>query len=104
MLANKLKALREKKGMSQAELARVLDVAQQTVASWERENSSPNYDILLKIAAFFNVSTDELLGRDEPPKKSMVGGIIEMLAALSPQKQEQAKSYIAFLANEDKKA
>lgn len=104
MLANKLKALREKKGMSQAELARVLDVAQQTVASWERENSSPNYGILLKIAAFFHVSTDELLGRDEPPKKSIGGGIIEMLAALSPQKQEQAKSYIAFLANEDKKA
>ena len=106
MLANKLKALREKKGMSQAELARVLDVAQQTVASWERENSSPNYDILLKIAAFFHVSTDELLGRDEPPKKPLpvVGGIIEMIAALSPQKQEQAKSYIAFLANEDKKA
>lgn len=104
MLAKKLKALREKKGMSQAELASVLDVAQQTVASWERENSSPNYDVLLKIAAFFHVSTDELLGRDEPPKKSMVGGIIEMLASLSPNKQEQAKSYIAFLANEDKKA
>ena len=104
MLAKKLKELRERKGISQAELASVLDVAQQTVASWERENSSPNYNILLKIATFFHVSTDELLGRDEPPKKSMVGGLIEMIAALSPSKQEQAKSYIAFLAQDDKKA
>ena len=106
MLAKKLKALREKKGMSQAELASVLDVAQQTVASWERENSSPNYDILLKIAAFFHVSTDELLGREEPPKKPLqiVGGIMSMIASLSPEKQEKAASYIAFLAQDDKKA
>ena len=32
------------------------------------------------------------------------GGVLKALAALSPQKQEQAASYIAFLANDDKKA
>lgn len=64
MLAKKLKELRERKGIPQAELASVLDVAQQTVASWEREKSSPNYDILQKIADYFHVSTDSLLGRD----------------------------------------
>ena len=64
MLAKRLKELRERKGIPQAELASVLDVAQQTVASWEREKSSPNYDILQKIADYFHVSTDSLLGRD----------------------------------------
>lgn len=64
MLARKLKELRERKGISQAELASVLDVAQQTVASWEREKSSPNYDILQMIADYFHVSTDSLLGRN----------------------------------------
>ena len=63
MIAKKLKELREKKEMSQAELANILDVAQQTVASWEKEKSSPNYGILIKLADYFNVSTDILLGR-----------------------------------------
>ena len=64
MLAKKLKELREKKGISQAELANILDVAQQTVASWEKEKSSPNYEILQNIADYFHVSTDFLLGHD----------------------------------------
>lgn len=64
MLAKKLKELRKRKRISQAELANILDVAQQTVASWEREKSTPNYDILQKIANYFHVSTDSLLGRN----------------------------------------
>ena len=51
-----------------------------------------------------NIPPAKLIDEHEPPKKSLVGGIVEMIAALSPQKQEEAKSYIAFLANEDKKA
>jgi len=66
MLGRKLKELREQKRMSQAELANILDVAQQTVASWERDNSSPNYEILKKIAKYFYVSTDYLLGNVNP--------------------------------------
>ena len=64
MLAKRLKVLREQKHISQAELAKFLDVAQQTVASWEREKSSPNYDLLQKLADFFHVSTDYLLGHE----------------------------------------
>jgi len=71
MLAKKLKELRETKGMSQAELANILDVAQQTVASWEKEKSSPNYDLLQKIADYFHVTTDALLGREAPRKKGV---------------------------------
>lgn len=63
MLANRLKELRAKKQLSQNDLARILEVAQQTVASWEKSNSSPNYDILCKIADYFCVTTDYLLGR-----------------------------------------
>lgn len=66
MLAERLKFLRSRKSMSQADLAQVLKVAQQTVASWEKGKSSPNYDILLKIADYFHVTTDELLGRKIP--------------------------------------
>ena len=108
MLARKLKELREIRKMSQAELADILNVAQQTVASWERGKSSPNYELLQRIADYFHVSTDYILGREEKRAPfaalPVVGNIIKMLAALSPQKQEQAASYIAFLAQDDKKA
>lgn len=69
MIAKKLKELRDKKGLSQAELASIIGVAQQTVASWEKEKSSPNYDILQNIADYFNVTTDYLFGRDVQKKK-----------------------------------
>ena len=54
------------------------------------------------------MSTDYILGREEKrlpfAALPVVGNIIKTLAALSPQKQEQAASYIAFLAQDDKKA
>ena len=120
MIAKKLKELREKKEMSQAELANILDVAQQTVASWEREKSSPNHELLLKLADFFHVSTDELLGRDtfKPNlfgndensammkyiKENNLDGTIKSFLRLSPEVREQAQSYIDYLVKKDAEA
>ena len=65
MLSSKLKSLRELKGnISQAELANFLGVTQQAVGKWERDKTTPDYDMLKKIASFFGVSTDYLLGND----------------------------------------
>lgn len=64
MLAKRLKELRFRNEITQAEFARVIGVAQQTVGGWERNYSSPNYDLLNKIANYFNVTTDYLLGRE----------------------------------------
>ena len=64
MLARRLKELRFQNELTQAQFAQALGVAQQTVGGWEKSNSSPNYDLLNKIADYFNVTTDYLLGRD----------------------------------------
>ena len=64
MLARRLKELRFKRDITQADFAKIIGVAQQTVGSWEKGNSSPNYDILNRIANYFGVSTDYLLGRE----------------------------------------
>ena len=64
MLARRLKELRFQNDLTQTQFAQVLGVAQQTVGGWEKNNSSPNYDLLNKIADYFNVTTDYLLGRD----------------------------------------
>ena len=73
MLAERLRDLRRRNNITQAKFARAIGVAQQTVGGWEKNNSSPNYELLNKIANYFNVTTDYLLGREEkaPPPLSL---------------------------------
>ena len=65
MLGEQIKKLRMNKGMSQVQLADKLNVTKQSVSNWENENIMPSVDMLIKIANFFNVSTDYLLGLSE---------------------------------------
>ena len=57
-----LRELRNEKGIGQAELGKVLNVANNTISSWERGNSEPTIEQLRKIAKFFKVSGDDILG------------------------------------------
>ncbi|MDD2758139.1 MAG: helix-turn-helix transcriptional regulator [Patescibacteria group bacterium] len=62
-LANNIKKLREAKGLSQEKLARLADVANNTLIKMESgENQNPTLDTLKKIAKAFNVSVDKLIG------------------------------------------
>ena len=61
--ANKLKSLREAKGMSQADCAKALGIDRTTYAKYENGGSVKRN--VEKLASFFNVSTDYLLGRPE---------------------------------------
>mgnify|MGYP003589139658 CR=1 FL=1 len=58
------------KKLSQQALADVLQVSRSTVAMWETGASDPDTDSLQKIANYFGVSTDYLLGRDAPSVNS----------------------------------
>jgi len=51
--------------LSQVELAEKLGVTKQSVSNWENDNIQPPIEMLVKIADFFSVSTDYLLGRDD---------------------------------------
>jgi len=62
--ARRLKELRAARDTTQAELAAYLGVSRPTVAGYER-NKEPNQETLTKIAAFFGVTVDYLLGRTE---------------------------------------
>lgn len=71
MLPERLKKLRTNKEMSQRNLAGVLGVSQQTIGSWEVGRTSPDPEMINRIASFFNVSTDYLLGNDTPASTSL---------------------------------
>lgn len=67
MLAQNIKKARTDKHLSQRALADIIGVSQQTVGSWEVGRTSPDNEMLKKLAAFFNVSVDYLLGRTDEP-------------------------------------
>ena len=61
-LSKNLKKLREKKGLSQDRLAKLADVANNTIIKIEQgENQNPTLDTLKKIAKALEVSVDELI-------------------------------------------
>lgn len=67
-MAIPLKMLRESKGITQAELSSMLSISPSTVGMWEQGRRVPDYENLKRIADYFNVSTDFLLGREDTSK------------------------------------
>lgn len=65
LCAEKIKELRLEKGISQAALAKAIGVSQKAVDFWEKGENEPKASYILKLADFFDVSTDYLLGRGD---------------------------------------
>lgn len=63
MFRVELKKHREGAGLSQYKLAEKMGVSQATVGMWESGKREPNFTTLCKLADFFGVSVDSLLGR-----------------------------------------
>ena len=63
--ANKLKELRQEKGISQAKLAEDIYVSRSAIAKWENGLGIPSDESLELLAKYFNVSEDELLQNKE---------------------------------------
>lgn len=65
LFSERLRLLREEKELSQIKLAEILGVKKQTLSDWENGKSETSFEMLVKIADFFGVSTDYLLGRTD---------------------------------------
>ena len=65
IFAKRLKELRIEKNLSHLQLARELNVSNAAISRWENQLRVPNIIELKKIAEFFNVSADYLLGLTE---------------------------------------
>ena len=59
-----LKFQREIRKLSQSELARATGLKQQMISYWEANKGLPNIDFCVKLAEYYNISVDELIGRD----------------------------------------
>lgn len=65
MKGNRIKNLREERDMKQEDLAKVLSISPSAVGMYERDEREPNDEITLKLAEYFGVSTDYLLGKSD---------------------------------------
>lgn len=65
-----LRTLMEEKGVTQESIAKMTGKTRQTVSQYVNGISEPGYDVLVKIADYFDVSIDYLLGRTSDPNRA----------------------------------
>lgn len=73
--------LRRKKGITQEELAAFIGVTKASVSKWETKQSLPDILLLPQLAAFFDVTVDELLGYEPQLSKEQIQKIYHNLAS-----------------------
>lgn len=79
-IGEKIKELREKNGKTQLDVSKALDVTYQTIYKYEKGIAVPPADAILKLAEYFNVTTDYLLGRTDNP--DMLNEPIQIAASM----------------------
>lgn len=73
VLSSKIRQLRKENRITQVELASIIDVKKQTISNWENNNIAPSIEMLIRLATYFNVSTDYLLGLDKKEHLNITG-------------------------------
>jgi transcriptional regulator with XRE-family HTH domain len=104
-LQNKLAELRKERNMSQKEFSKIFNVAQNTISQWEQGKRNMDTESLLKLADFFQVTTDYLLGRSEaalrPANTFVLSASEEMMVkkyrTLPPLSQETVDTVLESL-------
>ena len=61
-LADKLKKLRKSKNITQSELGKAIGMSSSVITHYESGDRMPSFDVLIKLAYFYGVTTDYLLG------------------------------------------
>ena len=88
-LAENIKALRKKKGMTQEELAENLHISAQAVSKWETGQSCPDVEMLPKLAIIFDTSLDKLFDFDHRKIEEEVDALVTESV---PLRKEPAKA------------
>lgn len=98
IFAERVKAEREKKGLSTTKLAENLGVQKTRVSMWENNGVIPRQDMLLNLCKYFNVTSDYLLGNDKitgkNPKNEKIGSIQRGLDKLNETDLETAQNIL----------
>jgi len=103
----RLKDLRKEKGVLQKELARALNRTRACISNWEQGKTEPPIDDLLKLADFFEVTVDCLVGRecyfekqpDKGNKPYLENILVNLFRRLPMQEQYRIIGFTQALVN-----
>ena len=76
-IGENIKRLRKQKGITQDTLAEHMHVSTAAVSKWERNESLPDISLVIPLASYFNVSTDEILGLDTAKNEEKIKQYLE---------------------------
>lgn len=106
-ICSRIRELRLERGMTQGELAAVLNLVQQTVSDYENPNkkAQPSFDVMLQMADLFSVSLDYLAGRSDlryfelslPDKKARIreSEFLSQYKGLPAKQREAIKTLVS---------
>lgn len=102
MLGERLTYLRRREGISQKELGSRLNLSHYTISSYEKDRSEPNDEIKVRIARYFNVSADYLMGLiDQPLPYDREEGVLYLPRTMSPSSQRLFRDFITFWESQE---
>ena len=98
MIGERLQELRKDKGVSQADLAKILGVSHYTISSYECNRSDPDDELKIVLAKYFDVSLDYLLGlTDEQNSFRRVENPVVIPADFDIEDIREIKEFIEYI-------
>ena len=96
---NRLRLLRKEKGMKQKEIGELLGLKQSSIGKYENEQRTPPPESIGKLADFFHVSSDFLLGRSNIrfSAEEIIEEYQEMIADLPEEARKEALDFAKYL-------
>ena len=108
---NRMKLLREQHNLNQTEVAKVLNISRQAYNFYENEKRDPDTSMLIRIADFYNVSLDYLLGRTNDPSPlvkektpSYQEEVLRDIEDITPEMASEVRQFINYLKHKEETA
>jgi len=102
MIGERLMELRKDKGLTQKELSEILFINYRTYSGYERDEIEPSDEFKVRIAQYFNVSLDYLLGISDNPHPIRKGDeYIRLPKPLIESARQELNQYIRFLMSKN---
>jgi len=71
IFSKRLKEVRDRKGLTQEDIANAIKSQKSTISMYEKGNRRPSHDMIIKIAEYLNVSADYLMGLTDNPDEKL---------------------------------
>ena len=101
-IAENIRKFREQNGMEQQDLAKLLNLSNKTISSWECGRTEPRMGMIEAMCKIFNCEKTELIdGVKSFNFENRILAYAEALKNLSPESQEKAKDFIDYLIKKE---